>query len=590
MNSDMKPTTEVLEGDEKKQFSVEEVSRQPTSSIDDERDGKMTKEKWLALISLGLAYMTAFQQSATLGGILKSIDNALGPTTYYNWILSALTISSAISLPLSGGLSDIFGRRYFMIAGGFISLVSAIMGLVAKNIPTMIAMSAVAGLGSGSQQLALAAVSEIVPNRLRGRVQACIDLVVLPWTVFGAITGGAMVTQHGKYGFRINFIVGLILNVLSIVTAYFWYFPPSAGLRLGNQTRRAAFIGLDWMGVFLLNTAVILLLVGIALGGETYPWSHAGVVAPLVLSAVLLVALWFWEAYYAKNPFMAHELFIGKTRTFTMFLVIDFVAGMGLYAALAFWALLVRGMWEGTPMKVGVLVIPGGFGAAFGGFTAGMLIGRGRFFTTPLMLFYGTCFKCIADMCTTLIMPHGAHAIPFGLGIGFLSMIGTGWLTVTLIVCVQLACEDQDIGLATLLLGSVRAIGGSVAINIYTALLNNEVKKQAGPMMARAVLKLGVPASTLPKLIGLLIVEKHEAAGKLPGMTPHSTEVARETMKLIWAKGFHKVYLCAGAFAGAAIIAAVLSKDVSGNMTGHVAARLENEKERPKEVEEGRSL
>jgi hypothetical protein len=95
-----------------------------------------------------------------------------------------------------------------MIVGGIISLVAAITGLSAQNMPTMVAAAAIAGLGSGSQQLAyvsaisdtldttladaidsLAATSELVPNRLRGTVQACLDLLIFPWSVFGALTG-----------------------------------------------------------------------------------------------------------------------------------------------------------------------------------------------------------------------------------------------------------------------------------------------------------------------------------------------------------------------------------------------------------------
>ena len=70
-----------------------------------------------------------------------------GPSTYYNWMLTANTITSTISLPLAGGLSDIFGRRWFMISGGVISLLSAIISLAAQNVDTMIAASAIGGLG-----------------------------------------------------------------------------------------------------------------------------------------------------------------------------------------------------------------------------------------------------------------------------------------------------------------------------------------------------------------------------------------------------------------------------------------------------------
>jgi hypothetical protein len=124
------------------------------------------------------------------------------------------------------------------------------------------------------------------------------------------------------------------------------------GLQLKDQSKWAAFKNLDWTGVFLVNTAIILLLVGIGIGGVTFPWKHAGVIVPIVIACVLFGVFWTWEAKFAKQPFMAKQLFVGKTRTFTMFLIVDFVAGMGLYAAAAFWAQLVRGMWQGDPIKV----------------------------------------------------------------------------------------------------------------------------------------------------------------------------------------------------------------------------------------------
>ena len=144
------------------------------ANADDQGEGeaKMTKAKWLACLALGLSYTTAFQQGACLGAIVKSIDEALGmaiavrkllcvlissilgPTDYYNWMISASTITTSISLPLSGGLSDIFGRRYFVIFGCVIGIIASIVAIVAKDVPTIIASSVIAGLGAGSQQLA----------------------------------------------------------------------------------------------------------------------------------------------------------------------------------------------------------------------------------------------------------------------------------------------------------------------------------------------------------------------------------------------------------------------------------------------------
>jgi MFS family permease len=55
---------------------------------------------------------------------------------------------------LSGGLSDIFGRKGFFLVGCCISLLGTIIALAAKNVPTVIAGMVFKGIGAGSQQLA----------------------------------------------------------------------------------------------------------------------------------------------------------------------------------------------------------------------------------------------------------------------------------------------------------------------------------------------------------------------------------------------------------------------------------------------------
>ena len=73
--------------------------------------------------------------------------------------------------------------------------------------------------------------------------------------------------------------------------------------------------------------------------------------------------------------------------------------------------------------------------------------------------------KLGADIGFTYITPE---TFPMALGLGFLAIFGMGFLLVALIVRVQLASEDEHIGLATLILGSIRAvISGTVAVTIY---------------------------------------------------------------------------------------------------------------------------
>jgi trichothecene efflux pump TRI12 len=248
------------------------------------------------------------------------------------------------------------------------------------------------------------------------------------------------------------------------------------------------------------------------------------------------------------------------------------------------------------------LTLPGGFGLAgiltlntdlfyiliklkAGGFFAGMTIGRYKWMNTTWCLTWGTVFKTVADYPMVLVAPTGAHTKAYGMGLGFLSMFGTGWTGVALLVCVQLDCRDADIGMATLVLGAVRAIGGSVAITIYSTILNNALTKYAGVYVAKAVIPLGYSITGLEALALSIINEDYTGAQKLPGVTPAIYEAAKLAIEKAWTKGFHQIYICSASFAAASIIAAALTRDVSKNMTDHVAVRLLNEKPRSAKVE-----
>jgi MFS family permease len=68
-------------------------------------------------------------------------------------IISGHSITVALILPLAGGLSDIFGRKWFFVGGCLFSLTGTVIALAAKDIPTVIAGMVLKGVGSGGQQL-----------------------------------------------------------------------------------------------------------------------------------------------------------------------------------------------------------------------------------------------------------------------------------------------------------------------------------------------------------------------------------------------------------------------------------------------------
>lgn len=90
--------------------------------------------------------------------MLSFINADLGPDARYTWITISWNLGGAILVTVAGRLSDLFGRRYFFLAGAVIVLIGSIVGATGQSINQMIASGAIFGIGSGFLEMALGAV------------------------------------------------------------------------------------------------------------------------------------------------------------------------------------------------------------------------------------------------------------------------------------------------------------------------------------------------------------------------------------------------------------------------------------------------
>ena len=98
---------------------------------------------------------------------LATINAELGPDPNYTWITVSWTLAASIIVSVGGRLSDIFGRRYFMLFGAGLSLIGCIVGSTGRTVNQLIASGAILGTGSGFQEMSYACIQETVPNSWR---------------------------------------------------------------------------------------------------------------------------------------------------------------------------------------------------------------------------------------------------------------------------------------------------------------------------------------------------------------------------------------------------------------------------------------
>lgn len=241
---------------------------------------------------------------------LPYINAELGPNPDYVWVSICWTLGASILVSIGGRLSDIFGRRYFMMTGALISICGTITGATGKSINQMIASGVLFGVGSGFQELCYACVQEIVPNHYRvmavGGLDVSLALAFSSPLVAYAFIAYQPIGWRGAYWYLFSF------HMFAFILLFLFYKPPDFKTkhRADGLTKLQLLAQLDYVGVFLFLAGGVLFLLGVNFGGRTYPWNSAGAIAPIVVGLCCFIAVGFWEAYAdLKFPLFPPKLF-----------------------------------------------------------------------------------------------------------------------------------------------------------------------------------------------------------------------------------------------------------------------------------------
>lgn len=228
---------------------------------------------------------------------LPMINAELGPDPNSVWITLNWTFGASLIVSIGGRLSDIFGRRYFMMTGAIISICGCLVGANGTSINMMIASGALFGVGSGFQELCYACVQEVVPNRYRipavGGLDVSLALAFSSPVISYAFIAYQEIGWRGAYWYLFAF------HCFAFILLFLFYHPPDFEMkhREDGKTKWQLVKQIDWVGVLLFLSGGALLLIGINFGGRRYPWVSAGCLAPIIVGACCFVAVGFWCSY-----------------------------------------------------------------------------------------------------------------------------------------------------------------------------------------------------------------------------------------------------------------------------------------------------
>ena len=333
-------------------------------------------------------FLAALDQTI-VGTALPTIVNSLHGLNHISWVVTAYLLTSTISTPLYGKLSDQFGRKgLFQIAIVVFLIGSALSGL-SQNMAQLIAFRGVQGLGAGGlMALAFTIIADVVSPRERGRYQGYFGATFALSSIAGPLLGGVFTDNLSwRWIFYINIPIGIVALVVT-----------SAVLKLPfrRQAHRIDFVG---AGLMLVGVTAALLVT--VWGGTQYPWGSSVIIALAVVALVLITAFVLWERK-AAEPILPPNLYhIGIFRVSTS---VSFLLAMIMFGAIIYLPLYLQLVDGVSAMVSGLLMIPMMMGVLGASVLSGQLVSRtGRYKVFPVVgsaLVTWACGCCPSSTCT----------------------------------------------------------------------------------------------------------------------------------------------------------------------------------------------
>ncbi|KAK3214638.1 hypothetical protein GRF29_19g857546 [Pseudopithomyces chartarum] len=308
---------------------------------------------WPSFVAICIPLLLSALEGTVTNTALPTISGALNLGTQFSWVATAFLLASTLLQPLYGQLGDMWGRKYpMMTAIAVFAIGSGICG-GANSGSVLILGRIVQGLGTGGIDLfAEMILCDIIPLRKRGPYLAIKHAVFAVGTTLGPLLGGVF----AEHGWRWCFLVNIPVCAVAIIVMHFWL-SVGGGIKVKDLKFRQELKKVDMVGTAILTTSVILLLVPLSAGGASYPWSHAAIVVPLVLSVAGFIGFAFFQrSKYCAHPIMPKEVFSNRTTNigFALTAIHGFITyGFQFYLPPFFQA--VKGS---SPMQSGLQVLP----------------------------------------------------------------------------------------------------------------------------------------------------------------------------------------------------------------------------------------
>ena len=297
------------------------------------------------IIAIMLATFLGAVEGTVVTTAIPTIVKSLNGFELMSWIFSMYLLTSTITTPIYGKLSDLYGRKNTLIVGISIFLLGSFLCGISMNMYSLIAFRAIQGIGAGSIfTVTYTIVGDLFDASERAKIQGWIGTVWGVASLVGPFLGGFLIDVLSWHWI---FFINIPFGIISIVLL-------KNNLKENFKKRK---VRIDYMGMLVLTTSIVLILYGFLSAGKKSSPDLALTIICISAALALMFVFYFVEKK-SEDPIMPFEIF---TRVNIVVSIIGFLVSASLIAIDVYMPIYIQNVLGFGATISGICIAPMSF-------------------------------------------------------------------------------------------------------------------------------------------------------------------------------------------------------------------------------------
>lgn len=388
------------------------------------------------ILGLLIGIFLAAIDSTVVAIAMPTIASSLRGLEVYSWTFTAYILTSTVTGPLWGRVSDIYGRKPVYVLGLLVFLGGSLLCGLATDMVQLVIFRGIQGLGGGALLiLTFTIIGEIFSLKERAKATGLTSSVWAIASIVGPPLGGIIVDS---VGWRWIFLINIPLGLLCILIAL---------KNLGSTAKAESKIDVRGSMFFLAGASSLLLFL-------TEFESLGTSSSFLLLFSGAFLGMFLFNERKTDFPLIPFSLF--KEKALSTGFIGNLLAGFIFFGIIAYMPLYLQVVLSYSATTSGILLLPLVLGWVVGANVASRIVIRssikGPAVGSGLSLFAGTLLLSLLSFNELLLL---AGFMLVGLGMGF--------TVSTFLISTQTLLPRKMLGVGTSLLSFLRLLGGAVS-------------------------------------------------------------------------------------------------------------------------------